>query len=161
MREFVLVRHAHRHVIDPMGDNGLSEKGRLQSLKVKDYLMKHFVSKSLKDRKPLLLHSSPRLRCRYTLEPFAEEIGRPVEINNLLDEAARQRMPMDQRIKKFIRWLTRDTHENVIACSHGDWIPEFFRHVLDREESLKKSGLCRFEVHGDQLKAVETVQEWD
>ncbi len=161
VKHFVLIRHAHRHIIDPLEDNGLSEKGRLQSLKIKDFLLKNFVSHKAFQNEPLCLHSSPRLRCRWTLDPFAEEIGEPIEINNLLDEAAHQRVPLEKRVEKFLVWLKDQAPSLVIACSHGDWIPVFMASVGLPDLSLKKAGLSWFTFYDKAFKLKEVIQQWD
>jgi len=65
--------------------------------------------------------SSPYLRCRETVEPVARAVGCDVADSHHLAEGADTRHTID--------WLLSFAGRNVVACSHGDVIPEVLRRL--------------------------------
>src|SRR4051794_36350749 len=78
----VIIRHAHRNkAFGAEADNGLSAKGRRQARAAARFFKKRF-----KGRKPNIF-SSPKRRCRETLEPIAKLSGREIQIVDCLNES--------------------------------------------------------------------------
>lgn len=104
-----LVRHAkagERRVWDGDDfDRPLSKRGRKQSA---------LVGRRLAESHPSMLCSSPYVRCVQTLEPLAERVGLPVEIEKRLTEDE----PLDPALK-----LLTEVPDGTVMCSHGDLIP--------------------------------------
>jgi 8-oxo-dGTP diphosphatase len=65
--------------------------------------------------------SSPFLRCRQTVEPYAAAIGRTVEVADELGEGASNESA--QRI------IEQCGDADAVLCSHGDVIGEVLRHA--------------------------------
>ncbi len=73
------------------------------------------------------LFASPALRCRMTIEPIAEATGLPVEtLPSLAEEQPGEcHGAMVKRGEAALREIAlRQPEGRVIACSHGDLIPE-------------------------------------
>ena len=138
-KTLVLVRHAHRDTSNRELDNGLSDKGYEQAEKVRDYFVERFPKSS-----PLIL-SSQKTRCMQTVEPIAHKMKVPVKTSALLMEQAGD-LPSETekefrtRIKKFCDSWMKSKEDLTIACSHGDWIPEALRYLVDTTTDLKKGG---------------------
>ncbi len=60
------------------------------------------------------LHSSPYLRCVQTLQPLAERLGRPIEIEVRLSE--------DEPVEPVLELLA-ELPDGAVMSSHGDIIP--------------------------------------
>jgi len=133
-----VTRHAHRDVTDRLLDNGLSEKGRLQAKALGNYL-----SKVLRDQTDLKIESSPRLRCQETLQPLCKELRVDAKTNPLLDEkgGGESQSQLDLRILKFIDHWKSGGPRYLVICSHGDWIPDFARLLLQKDQDLNKGGM--------------------
>lgn len=67
------------------------------------------------------IYSSPYVRCRQTVEPLGRQLGLPVGDTQHLTEGARGRDTLE--------WLLAHAGDNVVACSHGDVIPEMLRRL--------------------------------
>ena len=142
-RTLILLRHAHRDTgLGRDRDNGLSEKGNEQARAFRDYFLKSY------DAKPFLL-SSPKKRCRQSLEPLADKIASPPEVDKLLDEQSDTESfdALERRVEIFQTWMEETQHPLVIACSHGDWIPIFADKAISQPLSLKKGAWFTFEIN--------------
>ena len=156
-KKLILVRHAHRNVIDPADDNGLSEKGKKQADAICNYFLKSFGKKS----DPQLL-SSPRTRCQETLAPLAKKLELESKILHLLDEGAQTKHgPLEKRIEEFLAWWRDEAPAFVMACSHGDWIPVFFGMAIREDLNLKKSGWAELELKDGKMTLKNVIQSWD
>ena len=109
MSRIYLVRHAkageRRAWSGDDVDRPLSKKGWKQSARVADRLA---------GLEPRLLLSSPYVRCVQTLEPLAQRIHLPVEIDKRLRE--------DEPVEPLLELLA-DAPASTVLCSHGDLIP--------------------------------------
>lgn len=141
-----LVRHAKAtprrdwHGADV--DRPLDDKGFRQTPKICDWLAKQCRG----DAKPPLLFSSPSLRCRQTLEPLADTLGVKLRDELLLgDLDSGEPLPSDdpdeviewlgQQGLRFVeRELAAHPERTVIACSHGDVLPETLGLLLARHD---------------------------
>ena len=132
-----IVRHAHRDTTNKMLDNGLSEKGRGQSKKIRDSL-----SRELGEDQVIIL-SSPKARCIETLEPLAEALGIEIEIDPKLDEhgPSETTASFRERTKIFAEFIGKKKFHRMVICSHGDWIPEFTAFILGKGIDLEKAGM--------------------
>lgn len=136
-RTLILVRHAHRDTdAGRSRDNGLSEKGRAQAVLIQTLFNKEFPGATAR------LITSPKARCRETLEPLAAALRVAIETEPLLleggEKAAGAPDPLDERIDLFFSdWIQR-AEPLTVACSHGDWIPEFLARYASIETELKK-----------------------
>lgn len=119
-----LVRHAaagHRGAWE--GDDRLrplSPKGERQAAALAERLASVGVDRVL---------SSPHLRCRQTVEPLAERLGIDVVDHDALAEGARWQDTLE---------LVEGTSGlAVVACSHGDVIPDLLRGLGARGTELR------------------------
>ncbi len=136
-KTLILVRHAHRDKSRGRSlDNGLSPKGRKQRQE-----FEHHWEKKLAKREVAFI-SSPKRRCTETVETLAAGLGLPVRVSPLLDE---QREDLKEsagrfrgRLKRFLTWWEKKGPPCVVACSHGDWIPEFMKLATGEGEELGK-----------------------
>lgn len=108
-----LVRHAHagsRSAWDADDiDRPLSPRGCKQAL---------HLSTVLAGATPVVVSSSPAVRCVQTVEPVAAAHGLTVTIEPLLFEG----LDAGRAISALIKTAT-DSNGDVVACSHGDLIP--------------------------------------
>lgn len=74
--------------------------------------------------------SSAALRCRQTVEPLAARLGLGVQIEPSLTEGADPAIALE---------ILRSAPGTVVACSHGDIIPELIR-LLTRREGMPLEG---------------------
>ena len=72
---------------------------------------------------PIVLLSSPYLRCIQTLEPLADACGLPVQIETRLEE--------DSPLERSLAAL-EDAPDNAVMCSHGDVIPDVLNGLIRR-----------------------------
>lgn len=148
----IVTRHAHRDVTLRSIDNGLSEKGRLQAIALKNYFSEKY------SRFKGEIFSSPKVRCIETLQPIAEP--KILDLLNERQDAESQRDFVD-RVDRFrLQWLSGETPETLI-CSHGDWIPSFFKLALGSNLDLRKGGLAEIQFENQTLKLVNLVQGFD
>ena len=133
LRHLILVRHAHRDNSVRAQDNGLSELGAAQALKLCQTLTSRF---ELSD---CVWESSPKKRCVETLLPAAKNL---LQISELLDEQKSDESvsEFDQRISKYLEDWRNSSEAFRIACSHGDWIPEAIFKLTRLKTELSKSG---------------------
>lgn len=95
----------------------LSDRGRRQARKLVPVL---------KEFKPVLILSSPYLRCVDTVAPLADALGLKVEETEALAEGAgREALDLARSVAK----------QSVVLCSHGDVIPEVL-HALVAEDRI-------------------------
>lgn len=131
-RQLIIIRHAHRE--KPRGgmdDNGLSAKGHLQAKQLCDFYEHSFGTVS-----PFLL-SSPKKRCLETVRAIADLTGAPLQIDPRLDEGG----DMEHKLRAFRAWwISEKAPDHVVACSHGDWIPEFLQLTTGNFIDLEKAG---------------------
>lgn len=112
---FILVRHAHagdKHAWrGPDRDRPLSAMGRRQAAGLA--------------RNPTLLHgrrllSSPYRRCVQTLEPMAERLGAPIEIDDVLEP--------DPAVPSLVARLLDPAMDGAVLCTHGETLTVLLRH---------------------------------
>lgn len=141
----LLVRHAHA------GDRGgwpgddtlrpLSEKGRNQARLIADYCA---------PLRPMVLRSSPAVRCMQTLEPLGSRLAIDVTADNALFEGQHAGPTLD-----LIDRLA-EAGTTAVLCSHGDIIPEVIRLLSQRgmraaTEGYQKAGVWRLEFEAGQI----------
>jgi phosphohistidine phosphatase SixA len=69
-----------------------------------------------------VFHSSPKRRCRQTIEPLAKALGAKIETQPVLDEGADPEL--------VARWVIKQTSDILCICSHGDILPDLGRVLL-------------------------------
>ena len=148
----VLVRHAHRDTTVKQADNGLSDKGQKQALRINEELAAKFAGE-----KACFL-SSPKRRCIETLEPLAEEFGKKVKVDPLLDEEGPDETSSEfiARIKSFLDWWKNKAPKLTIACSHGDWLPEATGLLTGKEADFAKGGWTLLTLHSGKVQNQES-----
>jgi broad specificity phosphatase PhoE len=131
--KIVVVRHAHRHKLEPDEDNGISEKGEEQ--------VKELVESFRQGRLPLAKEfwSSPKKRCVQTLEPMAAVALQKVKIEKLLDEQSHKESSREfgGRIASLVEKLQKAS-ETLYISSHGDVIPEMINEMTGYHVDLRK-----------------------
>ena len=135
----IVIRHGDR--LGPQGldsDTGLTEKGKEQARRIQ-----RFFSASFPMESPELI-SSPRLRCRETLQALAISKGLPIEISLLLEEGGDLRTKVDRFIKKWKHAPARI----MVACSHGDWIPVLLDQLVSKSIDLSTGSWVEVELRG-------------
>jgi broad specificity phosphatase PhoE len=137
LRHLILVRHAHRDNSLRSEDNGLSELGQAQTLKLSQNLQSRF------DLSNCIWDSSPKKRCIETIAPLAME---RLQISELLDEqkSGESFADFDERISSYLTFWQKSLEPLRIACSHGDWIPEATLKLTGLRVDLGKSGYALF-----------------
>ena len=155
-RILILVRHAHRSKrFGSQADNGLSEKGNKQAGGILRHFLSRFAGLSAAD---LELNSSPKLRCLQTVQPIAEV--KCVKLKKLpcLGEGG----DLPSMVSEFLSRWRRGTALVTVACSHGDWIPEFLKLVTGAEGILLDKGAWA-ELDGQpdgSLRLRWVIQDW-
>lgn len=142
-KTLVIIRHAHRDTAKGRElNNGLSEKGRRQVRKAFDFFFERFPEMET----PVLL-SSGKKRCLETLEPLARKLERKLTPHPLLLERTEKETATQfkARIKKFIAEWEKSSAAVTVICTHGDWIPVFFKTLLGTSIELKKGGWAEVE----------------
>jgi broad specificity phosphatase PhoE len=150
-----IVRHAHRVVTDRSLDNGLSERGHKQAEAAALFIH------NIIGPKPVVIRSSPRLRCQQTLSPLAKMWAIETEVDPLLCEQEQHENDKTflNRIEEAkARWIHHDP-ERLIICSHGDWIPEFCRRTFSQDISLDKGGVIEAKLVGEKPVIFEIRQK--
>jgi broad specificity phosphatase PhoE len=117
-----LVRHAKagsRHnFVGPDDDRPLTKKGLVQAAGIAEVLaLQH----------PTRLLTSPLLRCVETLQPLADAVGLPIEIDARLAEGSSYNTVLE---------LIEQLPEGSVLCSHGDVIPAVIDALLRRGAEL-------------------------
>jgi len=119
-----LVRHAHASTRGPgLADKyrPLSERGEAQALAIRAYLRSKPITRVL---------SSSATRCAQTVQPLATAIGLEVEE---YEELWEETLPVES-----LALLNEFSDQVVVACSHGNIIPEVLG--LLRESGIKIRG---------------------
>jgi phosphohistidine phosphatase SixA len=129
-RHLILIRHGHRDKFLDESDNGLSEKGVRQAKRLADYFGEEF-----KDEKSLILLTSPRVRCRETLEPLSRKLDRPITVNPWLEEGG----ALAPKVRGFLKEWAQRPERITLACSHGDWIPALVEQECGSRIICRKS----------------------
>lgn len=139
-KTLILVRHAHRETgLGRERDNGLSEKGREQAELLQDLFKKAHPGQTAR------LVSSPKKRCLETLAPLARMLRVEVEEDPTLLESGETPGSLESRADRFFAdWVGR-TEPITIACSHGDWIPEFLERYATVQTDVKKGSWAELE----------------
>jgi len=152
-RTLVIVRHAHRSKqFGSEADNGLSERGRTQAQRVLERFAEVFGGKT----KPKLL-SSPKIRCVETLLPLSRELAAPIERASLLDEGGNTRKKAKELAE---HWLEGEYGPLVVACSHGDVIPDLLDELVKAPIDLDKGGWAVVEEDDEgEVSLRELLQE--
>ena len=120
----VIVRHAHRDLSDRTLDNGLSPKGYTQALEFLEW----FRARG-QPQKAVLIVTSPKLRCIETIEPLAQQLKVSPIIDPGLDEEhegegqRRFSARVADAITRLAALARSQQISEIVACSHGDWIP--------------------------------------
>jgi broad specificity phosphatase PhoE len=149
IKTLILLRHAHRDKIPSVADNGLSEKGWHQAADVANALAKKF-GKDLATS-PMAVESSPLMRCLETADAVAKKVGLEPKINELLKEYSKGESVSDfvMRIKAYLTHWKQHKATTLVACSHGDWIPEALRLWCDKEITLRKGAFVELTLDTD------------
>lgn len=127
-----LVRHA------AAGDRGAWRgDDRVRPLTGKGHAQAEAIARSLESMGVDEIHSSSYDRCRQTVEPLAASLGMEIRDNDRLTEGA--------RVTDTLEWIASLEATNVVACSHGDVIPEVIR-ALDRRGVEMRSESGAFDV---------------
>lgn len=155
MKTLVIVRHAHRSKsLGAEANNGLSPKGKKQAQKIAKFFKKRFLGARTPPQIELI--SSPKKRCIETLKPVSELLGIPLKTSESLIEGGH----LEKNIEQFlIKWNQSRTPLTLI-CSHGDWIPAFFKKHLGITLELKKGAWAEIEVEQDHKKLTWVIQEF-
>lgn len=149
-KTLILLRHAHRDVIDPSADNSLSKKGRAQA----EAVLRFYKDRFGKDG--ALLLSSPKKRCLQTLDPLAEMLASRVKTDERLLEGP---WKLEVRVREFLSWWKASAPPRTVACSHGDWIPEFTRLAVGQEVPLRGGGWVEMTLEGDIPRLDAVLQD--
>jgi len=137
----LLIRHAHRDKnADGDGDNGLSEKGKNQAAALTAHILEKYPGKKF------LIQSSPARRCVETVKPIALSLKLRIRKNKLLAEEGESRSDFLMRIAQFRKWCEEKAPPSILACSHGDWIPQFLRETTGLSTELKKGALAEIQL---------------
>jgi 8-oxo-dGTP diphosphatase len=140
-----LVRHAKagsRRAWD--GDDSerpLSKAGRAQAAALRKTFAQAGVTRVL---------SSPYVRCRQTVEPFAERAGIEVEITDELAEGA--------SLESSLGLVDKVAGDDVALCTHGDVIANLLMHYSHLgvdlgDDRLEKASVWSFEVVDGQVRS--------
>lgn len=150
-KTLVVVRHAHRtKELGQGADNGLSEKGREQARRVAELFKRRFESED----KPRLI-SSPKKRCRETLEPLADRLGIAVEIDPILDEGEQ----VEKRVRELVSRWKSGPDPLLVICSHGDVIPLLLELLVGAELELKKGAWAQVDLEHGHARLFELIQK--
>ncbi|MGQ0644953.1 MAG: histidine phosphatase family protein [Elusimicrobiota bacterium] len=152
-KTLILLRHAHRDVADRRRDNGLSRRGRRQARRILRFYKARF------GRAGALILSSPKKRCRQTVEPLARLAGSAVKNDPRLLErrALESARTFRARAAGFMRWWIAEAPALTVACSHGDWIPAAAR-AAGAPVELKKGGWLELTEEAGQVRLVWVLQ---
>lgn len=151
MKTLILIRHAHRDK-PPLGanqNNGLSAKGKSQAEAIKRLFLKLYP-----DTAPLLV-SSPKERCIETLMPLGEKLDLDIEVMKELGEGD----GLASRIDAFYRWWQNEAPALTVACSHGDWIPDFVYKVNGARIDCSKGSWCELGESTVSPKIITLIQK--
>lgn len=152
----ILVRHGHRDNAVRDRDNGLTEKGKKQAEAIRDLYESRF------GKEKALLLSSAKRRCQETLEPLSEFLRASVKVDPLLMEAlpSESRADFASRIEGFRINIAASGATCVLACSHGDWIPEAAGLWAEKSIDCRKGSWTEFQMTGKGgIRWVETIPD--
>lgn len=149
-KTLIIIRHAHRdkdqgHDVD----NGLSEKGQAQALRLLKCFRHRYRSENY------ALASSPKRRCIETVLPLVGYDEGRVQKLACLDEGG----SLKPKIEQFLQWWNKQQESLIVICSHGDWIPEFIELVTGESVTLKKCGWAELSETDDEIKLKEIIQK--
>lgn len=134
--KIVFLRHGHRDTNVRDIDNGLDEKGWRQ---VQD-LKEQFIQGALPHGE--VYYSSPKKRCRETIEPLAKLAGKNMIVAQKLNERedAESEKQFLKRIHFFIEELlsNADNYKCIYLCSHGDVLPMMIDALTGQWREVKK-----------------------
>ena len=158
-KTLILIRHAHRDTEDPSLDNGLSPKGREQSQRLADFIQ-HYLEKEHKGEKPHFW-SSPKKRCRETLEAVASRVGREIKVDPKLAEFSpiESRQDFESRMESFIDEWKYEGQPLMVVCSHGDWIPDCILKLTGARIGIKKAGIVMVQWVGGEAFLTNLIQK--
>lgn len=142
-RKLIIVRHAHRDKTKGRErDNGISKKGRKQSLNIRTFYRNRF-GKGV----DAVLWTSPKKRCYETLQPLSEYLGTDIEVHSELDEIqnGESYSAFQRRIETFLNNWKKSKEPITVACSHGDWIPTLTKKLIGLDIGLAKGGWIEIE----------------
>ena len=137
-----IVRHGHRDKsAGKEADNGLDETGRTQAIEIKRQLEAELRGKTVS------FVSSPAKRCIETLKPLAESLSQPIDIVAILHdqqdgETAREFL---ERVNDFVGLWDECHSDAMVACTHGDVIPELTYVIADARATVAKGGYTKIE----------------
>ena len=157
MKTLVLIRHGHRDTLGTAQDNGLSQKGRDQAIRILTFTQKKFPANSLPH-----LFSSPKKRCLETIDPLTHYFTRPVQVvPNLLEQSFDETViDFKNRISQFFGVWEKSTGDAPsILCSHSDWIQEALRSIVRAEIELQKGGWVELGWNPDGYQLLQVIQE--
>ncbi len=109
-----LLRHGDRS--SGYGDVPLSTEGLRQA---------QALAESPALQKVDLILCSPKIRTQQTIDPIAEKLGVPVQIENALDQrkSIETESEFTQRILTFLDHCAANfSQKNILLCSHSDWL---------------------------------------
>ncbi|MEK7690243.1 MAG: phosphoglycerate mutase family protein [Bdellovibrionota bacterium] len=143
--QILLYRHGHRdQPWGSEGDNGLSGRGLAQRAEWQRNIREMIASPAFTGTSwTPRLFSSPKIRCRETLEAWTESFREArIEIDPRLDE---QSGVPDQiffaQVREFLKSVSTGSLGNrIVACSHGDWIPVFVEVATGQKVNLGTAG---------------------
>jgi broad specificity phosphatase PhoE len=158
-KTLILIRHAHRDTQDPSRDNSLSDKGIEQSQRLAEYLHR-YLEKEHKGEKPHFL-SSPKKRCRETLERVASKVGREFKVDLRLSEYSPIESALDyeSRMEQFIDDWKYEGDPLTVICSHGDWIPTCILKLTGARIGIKKAGIVMVHWVGGEAFLTNLIQK--
>lgn len=148
--KIILLRHGDRS--GGYGDVELSAKGQQQALDLCQ-------APQLQDVQ--WIFSSPKIRAQQTVQPLAKHLNLPLKIEVELDQ--RKSIETEQefihRVLKFMsQTVQNQAHENVILCSHSDWLQMAVLNLFaDHPKAAAFSFFGCSEFHTVQYKN----QKWD
>jgi len=99
--------------------------------------------------------SSPYVRCRQSVEPLAERLRLPVELNDALTEGA--------PLSDTLRLIEKYADAPAAFCSHGDVIPNVLEYAVDHGVDLgdnprcEKGSMWKLDLEGTDIVAVRYV----
>lgn len=152
-KTLILIRHAHRDTSDRDANNGLSSKGEKQASLLAKYFKTRFEEQDAE------LYSSPKKRCIETLADISAHLDRKVVILKCLDESESQ-TELGKRIVEFMKFFKASSSPIVVACSHGDWIPEFMDRVLKMPIALEKGAWAEIVFEPEKPRLAELIQDF-
>jgi len=137
-----LVRHAHRDKSPGAEiDNGLDDLGKQQAAQLSMQLASELQGRSVS------LISSPARRCVETLKPLSEHLSQPIDAVAVLHDQQEGENAVDflSRLNEF-QAIWDDCHSDIlVACTHGDVIPELTQILAGTRATLAKGTFTKIE----------------